>query len=170
MFIYVNKSDDSIFYHTEGEVRTDDNMIYGPDQIIRKSPNSYTIYEVNGDDINLKYFTENKYRWDPEKEETYYAYPELEIQDKKRDIRAIRDPLLKQSDEDSGALWADRWSALDSDTRKAWIDYREELRNITDIEDLDKIEWPIYPLDKGGALNPLLEEPDLEELLSEDSA
>ena len=154
MFIYVNNSDNSIFYYSAGPVRTDDNMIYGPNEIIRKSSISYTVYEVNGDDINLKYFSENKYIWDADNEVTSYADPEMEIADKMKDIRIIRDSVLVKSDVESDVLWSDKWLALDSDTRVVWTDYRQELRDITNIEDPDTIQWPTHPLDIGGALNP----------------
>lgn len=59
------------------------------------------------------------------------------------DIRAERDALLRASD----------WSVLPDATpvggKDAWIEYRQQLRNITDgVTDPNAVVWPISPKDK----------------------
>lgn len=158
MFIYVDIHN-NIFYHSDELAASNDEVIFGEDILIRKSASTYTTIEVDNNlKDKLKYFTEFKYAWDPDAEDIVYKIPEDEIKDKKEDLRAQRAPLLDKSDEDSLALWADRWDAQDTATKDAWIAYRQALRDITDAEDLDAVDWPTYPLDLGGSLNPIPED------------
>ena len=67
------------------------------------------------------------------------ALPEQEKQAKLQLIRMQRKPLLKESDHKINTLVDNGGDAT------AWRTYRQELRDITNTEDLDNVTFPTKP-------------------------
>ena len=67
------------------------------------------------------------------------ALPEIEKQGKLELIRVKREPLLLESDHKINTLVDNGGDAT------AWRTYRQELRDITNTEDLDNVTFPTKP-------------------------
>lgn len=50
-------------------------------------------------------------------------------------VRAIRDDLLMQSDYESKIMIPDLWQLQSDEYKTAWLDYRQALRNIPQLQD-----------------------------------
>ena len=67
------------------------------------------------------------------------ALPEIEKQGKLELIRVKREPLLLESDHKINTLVDNGGDAT------AWRTYRQELRDITNTQDLDNVTFPTKP-------------------------
>ncbi|KRD58931.1 hypothetical protein ASE40_21195 [Flavobacterium sp. Root935] len=73
---------------------------------------------------------------------THTHFPFIQSQEELlENIRATRNTLLTESD------WTQvEDSPLSEEKKSAWKNYRQELRDLTDIDDLTSIVWPIQPV------------------------
>ncbi|BDU25098.1 MULTISPECIES: tail fiber assembly protein [unclassified Flavobacterium] len=73
---------------------------------------------------------------------THTHFPFIQSQEELlENIRATRNTLLTESD------WTQvEDSPLSEEKKSAWKNYRQELRELTDIDDLASIVWPIQPV------------------------
>ena len=59
-----------------------------------------------------------------------------------RALRAERDERLAASDI---VVLPDRWAAMDADTKTAWTNHRQALRDLPATADPKNIDWPVSP-------------------------
>jgi hypothetical protein len=122
--------------------------LYEDDQDPTES--SYTEISVDDDEFFEKYKDyENlvlKYEYDPDSNSIVKeANAILE------EFRVLRDEKLKESDEESKAVFPDLWDSQTEDHKEAWATYRQELRDLPDVVEVsekllsEEYEWPDKP-------------------------
>ena len=66
----------------------------------------------------------------------------LVLEIRKADLRKKRDILLAHSDK---AVMLDRWETYSAEKKAGISAYRQQLRDITNIDSIDSIAWPSLP-------------------------
>lgn len=122
--------------------------LYEDDQDPTES--SYTEILVDDDEFFEKYKDyENlvlKYEYDPDSNSIVKeANAILE------EFRVLRDEKLKESDEESKAVYPDLWDSQTEEHKAAWAAYRQELRDLPDVVEVseellsEEYGWPSKP-------------------------
>lgn len=122
--------------------------LYEDDQDPTES--SYTEISVDDDEFFEKYKDyENlifRYEYDPDSNSIVKeANAILE------EFRVLRDKKLKESDEESKAVYPDLWDSQTEEHKAAWTTYRQELRDLPDVVEVseellsEEYGWPDKP-------------------------
>jgi hypothetical protein len=148
--MYLRIKNETIEYpYTLLQLRRDENTVSFPQNITNDILEAFDVYVVvqtpkpNDYTKNITEGTPNLvdgvYYQNWVIEDSTESEIETKIQNKWDEIRNLRTELLKECD----------WTVLpDSpvgENRTAWIQYRQELRNITSQENPFSIVWPIQP-------------------------
>ena len=148
--MYLRIKNETIEYpYTLLQLRRDENTVSFPQNITNDILEAFGVYVVmqtpkpNDYTKNITEGTPNLvdgvYYQNWAIEDSTESEIETKIQNKWNEIRNLRTELLKECD----------WTVLpDSpvgENRTAWIQYRQELRNITSQENPFSIVWPIQP-------------------------
>lgn len=143
-----------------GKIKTDDGVA-----IISESDN-YEVLEIDQDTVNMiQSYVENVKQTELMNEHFEIVDGEVQktLQTLMIDVRKLRDSLLEQSDKNSAMGLPDIWNSITEELRQEWIDYRQELRDITNSIDKEaaleflerQLSQPISPF---AAIN---QEPDM---------